>query len=1140
MYNSQYYTCEQIDQRLLQGYLDDYNTENGTSLTKAQFLQMLSTVIGKSTTVDTLVAQLGYYVCSTDANVAAKEISATGYVLSVGGSMKVKMTNANTADNATLNINSIEAKALYYDGVRASANNSWEAGETVEVYYDGTSYYANNVKGGSGSGDGAFDVSAKYPTSGVEGGNTYTLAGALAVLNTNLSASKKKGGMSIKFIQSSDGKYVQARCMAQNFTTDVTKWQGVDITPTANSKNLVESGGVFDFIKINGNAYDISAANEDAQYTALTSTALNSIPISIRSGGMCVKLIISNYSIKKVTNATEIPSDAVNLDLGNIGKVATNSQLRNITGMVVSDIPTVKGQSKKFYTNYEAPYTVWTVTLESDSASEYVYYQSIDSTWSNDVNRWKNIETVFEEFDEPKIATVFRNFGLENLADFSQFTSSDVIYTSIQNYTCKFSNNTIISTTSLSGNGHFAIDMTKLNLDVEEDYLIFIDRGKNVGISNTISRITINRFSNQTPSGEIYSFINKDNYWFTPYKAKGNNCFMFYQAYNETTLGYRIFIYRISDIKNLINQVNQHDAKFGDVKFHSILFEEVFGILGENLADFSNYTDLDVIYQLNSNNIVASFLGNRIVVKQKINSNNNVCIGLNSMSLEDDVRYVMRVYPSTTTGIHSLKLVKNATSSSSGYLFSSFQLSDDSTYYLCDFVSENNLSLFFSQRNDTPIANLDVYIYKYVEYVTYKNLISSVDGFSSFFETKSRFNYAKNMTWELLDGSYENLSVAVDNVDKNKCVITNPDSGNRLAAFLLPQLPEGGNYVVTLKCSNLMYPPYIQNVTGGAYLNTFTSLGNGEYVSNWSNWNNYHEVYYPLVLDLYVNYQVTHNVELYITNSNEPLEKSVVKSTNIEGINQLNLSASFLERCDYLQDNPTLYRGMDIVAFNKGVCIGDSLTVGSLNTTDAQGNAGPNLQDLRGRDFMLARNYPAKLSRLTGIDLTMLGAGGKTSGYVYETFIENNENLGGNEFAIIQLGRNDIEQPPIGYGGWGQDSITAFTNIIRKLQEVNNGIKIFVCNDTSIVGNKEKTELVTGIEQFVAELNDPDVILLDMWKYGRLNMTNAYQCGHLSQYGYYRLAQDYCNYISWYMHTHKEEFRFIQFIGTNYIYTKNY
>lgn len=161
--------------------------------------QSALTVAAKATNNET---KLGYYVCGTEGNVAAKVISdATGYILSKGGSMKVKMTNANTAANATLNINSTGAKPLYYDGERASVNNSWEAGETVEVYYDGTNYYANNVAGGSGSGDGAFDISAKT------GQNYETLTAALTAANTILPASKKKGGMSIKFIQTTPAKY---------------------------------------------------------------------------------------------------------------------------------------------------------------------------------------------------------------------------------------------------------------------------------------------------------------------------------------------------------------------------------------------------------------------------------------------------------------------------------------------------------------------------------------------------------------------------------------------------------------------------------------------------------------------------------------------------------------------------------------------------------------------------------------------------------------------------------------------------------------------------------------------------------------------------------------------------------------------
>ena len=67
-----------------------------------------------------------------------------------------------------------------------------------------------------------------------------TLSLALAAVPSD----KQKGGMTIRYIQSSDNKYIQARCMAQNFTTDVTQWQGVDSKIAPESKNLTESGAV--------------------------------------------------------------------------------------------------------------------------------------------------------------------------------------------------------------------------------------------------------------------------------------------------------------------------------------------------------------------------------------------------------------------------------------------------------------------------------------------------------------------------------------------------------------------------------------------------------------------------------------------------------------------------------------------------------------------------------------------------------------------------------------------------------------------------------------------------------------------------------------------------------------------------------
>ena len=112
--------------------------------------------------INKLLAMLGYYECSTAAGTAAKTVSASGYVLTNGGCIRIKMTNANTADSVTLNINSTGAKALYYDGAQASASNSWDAGDILEVFYDGTQYQC-----ASGGGGGKFATGENVSDTGI-------------------------------------------------------------------------------------------------------------------------------------------------------------------------------------------------------------------------------------------------------------------------------------------------------------------------------------------------------------------------------------------------------------------------------------------------------------------------------------------------------------------------------------------------------------------------------------------------------------------------------------------------------------------------------------------------------------------------------------------------------------------------------------------------------------------------------------------------------------------------------------------------------------------------------------------------------------------------------------------------------------
>ena len=110
---------------------------------------------------------------------------------------------------------------------------------------------------------GVFDISV-YKSSG---GTLATFADLSAALDggNNIPASARKGGMSVKYVQSSDNKYVQYRLMSQNFSTTVSNWQGVDKELKQGSQNLVESGGAFKKLSaktlLNGYIFDLFTQN---------------------------------------------------------------------------------------------------------------------------------------------------------------------------------------------------------------------------------------------------------------------------------------------------------------------------------------------------------------------------------------------------------------------------------------------------------------------------------------------------------------------------------------------------------------------------------------------------------------------------------------------------------------------------------------------------------------------------------------------------------------------------------------------------------------------------------------------------------------------------------------------------------------
>ena len=96
------------------------------------------------------------------------------------------------------------------------STNQVDSASYSEYTWDGTNYTLLCVKSQIGE---VFDISEYH------GGQTYlNLSAALGTNGSNVPENIRKGGMLVKFVQNSDNKYVQYRCIADEFTIDVTKW----------------------------------------------------------------------------------------------------------------------------------------------------------------------------------------------------------------------------------------------------------------------------------------------------------------------------------------------------------------------------------------------------------------------------------------------------------------------------------------------------------------------------------------------------------------------------------------------------------------------------------------------------------------------------------------------------------------------------------------------------------------------------------------------------------------------------------------------------------------------------------------------------------------------------------------------------
>lgn len=138
----------------------------------------------------------------------------------------------------TTNPGNPEGNVVYFASQAGTYSNFGNIAVTEGITilkYDGINWSKEQIS----YSDGVFDISAYNGTSYAD------LSAALGTNGANIPQNLRKGGMSVKFVLTSDNKYVQYRLMTNQWSTTVTDWQGVDDEPTEGSNNLVKSSGVY-------------------------------------------------------------------------------------------------------------------------------------------------------------------------------------------------------------------------------------------------------------------------------------------------------------------------------------------------------------------------------------------------------------------------------------------------------------------------------------------------------------------------------------------------------------------------------------------------------------------------------------------------------------------------------------------------------------------------------------------------------------------------------------------------------------------------------------------------------------------------------------------------------------------------------
>lgn len=280
----------------------------------------LEEVNNKLTELGEKIPNTNFITCSTLNSVANKTVNILNFKLSNRVRLLVKMVNANAADNANLSISSpqLDTKPLYYNGERASATNTWEAGAVLDVYYDGTNFQAADFQGGA---------------SGAGGNKILEWNTDVATTRKQVKQADRKEGMQISYLHPDNG-WVNEQFVGVSFT-DVNwvkdeNWSTIsnlaDITVTefdssisANSFNLTFEDAInrvpkrlrkFGLICKYNNSFEIQFLSSDIAKWGNKRYWLNRIKASFYDAGIPEACIYRGFTFVNSSTIEEHPDNA--------------------------------------------------------------------------------------------------------------------------------------------------------------------------------------------------------------------------------------------------------------------------------------------------------------------------------------------------------------------------------------------------------------------------------------------------------------------------------------------------------------------------------------------------------------------------------------------------------------------------------------------------------------------------------------------------------------------------------------------------------------------------------------------------------------------------------------------------------------